>query len=592
MIMRTERLLISRRSFLHTLGLVASVGLIQACAPSAPAPSVPAASTPAQTKPAAQPTTAAAQPTAVAAQSAAQPTTTPATAAKPAQQAPAATKPGGTLVAGWDSDPGALDSNVDRGAVTRTLLHMLYDRLVERDISVKADFPPFAPGLATSWDVSPDAKVYTFKLRPGVKFQDGTPCDAEAIKFNIERNWNPNHPFYSRTGAGANALGYKDLDKVEVVDAATIRVTHKTPFADFLNVLAFGTYSIASPTQIQKVGNDEFGNQPIGSGPFKFVSRESGVKLVFERNPNYWGGAPALDGFIIRPLPEAVARLTALETGEVDWVNSVHPDSIDRVRANPNLTIELAQLPNTWGYIPNHRADPTNNVKVRQALNWAVNREALCKDLMKGLAVPSTSPFAPTGTAGYDPDIKGYHYDPAKAKALLAEAGFGKGLKLHFQIPQGAVGSPFAVEMNQYLQQNFKDVGIDVNIETLEAQIMQTNLSNGMPPDVHAYSVGFSVDEMVNLQRHYRSDLVPPNGNTNPGWIENPDLDALLKKALETPNEDERRKIYFQVQQQAVDMAAWVWVCHQKGARAWNKKVQGFVNPNSYMFTFKTVRMG
>jgi peptide/nickel transport system substrate-binding protein len=565
-------LLISRRRFLHTLGLVASVGLIQACAPSAPVP----------------PTTAAAQPTAVAVQ----PATAPATAAKPAQQAPAATKPGGTLVAGWDSDPGALDSNVDRGAVTRTLLHMVYDRLVERDISVKADFPPFAPGLATSWDVSPDAKVYTFKLRPGVKFHDGTPCDAEAIKFNIERNWNPNHAFYSRTGAGANALGYKDLDKVEVVDAATLRVTHKTPFADFLNVLAFGTYSIASPTQIQKVGNDEFGNQPIGSGPFKFVSRESGVKLVFERNPNYWGGAPALDGFIIRPLPEAVARLTALETGEVDWVNSVHPDSIDRVRANPNLTIELAQLPNTWGYIPNHRADPTNNVKVRQALNWAVNREALSKDLMKGLAVPSTSPFAPTGTAGYDPNIKGYSYDPAKAKSLLAEAGFGNGLKLHFQIPQGAVGSPFAVEMNQYLQQNFKDVGIDVNIETLEAQIMQTNLSKGMPPDVHAYSVGFSVDEMVNLQRHYRSDLVPPNGNTNPGWIENPDLDALLKKALETPNEDERKKIYFQVQQQAVDMAAWVWVCHQKGARAWNKKVQGFVNPNSYMFTFKTVTMG
>jgi peptide/nickel transport system substrate-binding protein len=558
---------------------------MQACAPPAPATSTPTASTPAETKPAAQPTTAQPKP-------AAQPTTVPAATAKPGQQAPAGVKPGGTLVAGWDSDPGALDSNVDRGAVTRTLLHMVYDRLVERDISVKADFPPFAPGLATSWDVSSDAKVYTFKLRPAVKFQDGTPCDAEAIKFNIERNWNPNHPFYSKTGAGANALGYKDLDKVEVIDASTIRVTHKTPFADFLNVLAFGTYSIGSPTQIQKVGNDEFGNQPVGSGPFKFVSRESGVKLVFERNPDYWGGAPALDGFIIRPLPEAVARLTALETGEVDWVNSVHPDSIERVRANPNLTIELAQLPNTWGYIPNHRADPTNNVKVRQALNWAVNRDALCKDLMKGLAVPSTSPFAPTGTAGYDPDIKGYSYDPAKAKALLTEAGFGNGLKLHFQIPQGAVGSPFAVEMNQYLQQNFKDVGIDVNIETLEAQIMQTNLSNGMPPDVHAYSVGFSVDEMVNLQRHYRSDLVPPNGNTNPGWIENADLDALLKKALETPNEDARKKIYFQVQQQAVDMAAWVWVCHQKGARAWNKKVQGFVNPNSYMFTFKTVTMG
>ena len=164
--------------------------------------------------------------------------------------------------------------------------------------------------------------------------------------------------------------------------------------------------------------------------------------------------------------------------------------------------------------------------------------------------------------------------------------------ELRFQIPQGAVGSPFAVQMNEYLQQNFKDVGINVKIEALEAQVMQDNLSKGIAPDVHAFSVGFSVDEMVNLQRHYRSDLVPPNGNTNPGWIENPELDAMLKKALETANEEERKKIYFDIQQKAVDLAAWVWVVHQKGARAWSKKVQGFVNPNSYMFTFKTVSLG
>ncbi len=601
MLERSQRPSVSRRRFLQTVGLVASAGLIQACAPAAPAPSKPAEpakpAAPAASAPTAAPAAKPAEAAKPAAPAAAKPAEAkPAAAAKPAEvakpaQAPAAAKPGGTLVAGWDSDPGALDNNLDRGAVTRTLLHMVYDRIVERDIAAKADFPPFGPGLATSWEVSPDAKVYTFKLRPGVKFHDGTPCDAEAIKFNIERNWNPNHPQYHKAGAGANALGYKDLDKVEVVDASTVRVTHKSPFADFLNVLAFGTYSIGSPTQIQKMGNDEFGNQPIGTGPFKFVERERGVKLVFERNAEYWGGAPALDRFIIRPLPEAVARLTALETGEVDWVNNVHPDSIEKVRGNPNLVIELAQLPNTWGYIPNHRAEPTKNVKVRQALNWAVNREALCKDVMRGLAVPSTSPYAPTGTAGHNPNIKGYGYDPAKAKALLAEAGYANGLDLRFQIPQGAVGSPFAVQMNEYLQQNFKDVGINVKIEALEAQVMQQNLSKGLQDDVHAYSVGFSVDEMVNLQRHYRSDLVPPNGNTNPGWIESPELDALLKKALETPNEEERKKIYFDVQQRAVDMAAWVWVAHQKGARAWSKKVQGFVNPNSYMFTFKTVSM-
>ena len=594
MIERTQRSLTSRRGFLRTLGLVASAGLIQACAPAAPAPSKPAepakpaeAAKPAESKPAAPAATSA-------------PPLQPAKLPRPrsrrsaagGQTAPAAAKPGGTMVAGWDSDPGALDNNLDRGAVTRTLLHMVYDRIVERDISVKADFPPFGPGLATSWEVSPDAKVYTFKLRQGVKFHDGTPVDAEAIKFNIERNWNPNHPFYHKAGAGANALGYKDLDKVEVVDASTVRVTHKAPFADFLNVLAFGTYSIGSPTQIQKVGNDEFGNQPVGSGPFKYVvaraRRQDGVR---EATRSTGAARRRWTGSSSGPLPEAVARLTALETGEVDWTNNVHPDSIEKVRANPNLVIELAQLPNTWGYIPNHRAEPTKNVKVRQALNWAVNREALAKDIMKGLAVPATSPFAPTGTAGHNPNIKGYSFDPAKAKALLAEGGY-KGEELRFQIPQGAVGSPFAVQMNEYLQQNFKDVGINVKIEALEAQVMQQNLSNGMPNDVHAYSVGFSVDEMVNLQRHYRSDLVPPNGNTNPGWIESPELDAMLKKALETSNEEERKKIYFEVQQQAVDQAAWVWVVHQKGARAWSKKVQGFVNPNSYMFTFKTVSMG
>ena len=225
-----------------------------------------------------------------------------------------------------------------------------------------------------------------------------------------------------------------------------------------------------------------------------------------------------------------MARLTALETGEVDWVNSVHPDSIEKVRSNQNLTIELAQLPNTWGYIPNHRAEPTKNLKVRQAMNWAVNREALCKDIMRAGRAGNESVRADRARALHNPNIKGYSYDPAKAKALLAEAGVGSGLKLKFQIPQGAVGSPFAVEMNQYLQQNFKDVGIDVTIETLEAQIMQTNLERDRQ-DVHAFSVGFSVDEMVNLQRHYRSDLVPPNGNTNPGWIENPSWRAAQEGA-------------------------------------------------------------
>ena len=278
-------------------------------------------------------------------------------AARSAGAAATAAKPGGTLICGWEAEPGAFDNDLDRGAVTRTLLHNIYDRLVDRDMTVKSN-QPLVGNLATSWEISSDARIYTFKLRQGVRFHDGTPFDAEAVKFNIDRDSDPSHKYYNQAGAGSLKLGYGDLASVTVVEGTTytIRIVHKDPFADFLPVLAFGTYSIASPTAIQKYGNAEYPNHPVGTGPFKYVDREKGVKVTFERNPDYWAGAPALDGVIVRPLPEAVTRVTALQTGEVDWINAVNPDSIDSVKADPNLVVAFAQLPNTWGYIPNHES--------------------------------------------------------------------------------------------------------------------------------------------------------------------------------------------------------------------------------------------
>ncbi len=554
---------ITRRAFVRLFALAAGAGLVSACGQSPPTPAAPAGSSVSATSAGAS----------------------SAASAKPAAKA------GGVLIAGWEAEPGAFDNNIDRGAVTRTLLHNIYDRLVERDITSKAEIPPLVPGLATEWTVSPDAKTFTFKLRKDVKFHDGTPLDAEAVKFNVERNSNPSHPQYHKAGAGSTALGFGSLASVDAVDSSTVRIVHKEPFADFLMVLAFGTYSIASPAAIQKWGNDEYPNHPVGTGPFKYVGRERGVKVEFERNGDYWGGAPAIDGFVVRPLPEAVARVTALETGEVDWINAVHPDSVARLKANQKLEVELAQLPNTWGYIPNHKAAPTNDRRVRQAMNYAVDRETLARDIMKGLAIPARGTHAP-GTPGYNPSIKGYEFDRDKAKRLLAEAGLGSGLSLQIWIPAGGAGSPFGIQMNEFVQQNLKDIGIDAKIQQQEFQTFQANMTKGIQPDVAAIQVGFSVDEFVNLQRMFRTDLQPPNGNTNPGWYGNAEMDALLKKALGTTNEDERRKVYFEVQQRAVDDAAWLFIVHQKGARAWNKKVKGFVNPNSYMFSFRTVSLG
>ncbi|HKI21423.1 MAG TPA: ABC transporter substrate-binding protein [Isosphaeraceae bacterium] len=510
-------------------------------------------------------------------------------AARSAGAAATAAKPGGTLICGWEAEPGAFDNDLDRGAVTRTLLHNIYDRLVDRDMTVKSN-QPLVGNLATSWEISSDARIYTFKLRQGVRFHDGTPFDAEAVKFNIDRDSDPSHKYYNQAGAGSLKLGYGDLASVTVVDKYTIRIVHKDPFADFLPALAFGTYSIASPTAIQKYGNAEYPNHPVGTGPFKYVDREKGVKVTFERNPDYWAGAPALDGFIVRPLPEAVTRVTALQTGEVDWINAVNPDSIDSVKADPNLVFAFAQLPNTWGYIPNHKYPPTTKLALRRAMSWAIDRETLARDVMKGLAVPAKGTHA-AGTPGYDPDITGYGYDPRKAKQLLADAGFPNGLPLEIWIPAGGAGSPFGIQMNEFIQQNFKDVGIDAKFDQQEFQTFQNNMANGVQQGVNAIQVGFSVDEFVNLQRMFRTDLQPPNGNTNPGWYSNAAVDTLLRKALQTTNDDQRKRLYYQVEQAVVDDAAWIFVVNQKAARAWNKRVKGFVNPDSYMFTFRTVSM-
>lgn len=503
--------------------------------------------------------------------------------------AAAAAKPGGTLICGWEAEPGAFDNDIDRGAVTRTLLHNIYDRLVDRDMTVKAN-QPLVGNLATSWEVSSDAKTYTFKLRQGVKFHDGTPFDAEAVKFNVDRDSDPAHKYYNKAGAGSLKLGYGGLAQVTVVDKSTVRIVHKEPFADFLQVLAFGTYSIASPTAIQRYGNDDYPSHPVGTGPFKYVGREKGVKVTFERNPDYWAGAPALDGFVVRPLPEALTRVTALKTGEVDWMNAVHPDSIDGVKSDPNLVLELAQLPNTWGYIPNHKYPPTTKAALRQAMSWAIDRVTLARDVMKGLAIPAKGTHAP-GTPGYASGVTGYGYNPAKARQLLAAAGFPNGLPLEVRIPAGGAGSPFGIQMNEYIQQNFKAVGIDAKFAEQEFQTFQNNMANGVPEGINAIQVGFSVDEFVNLQRMFRTDLQPPNGNTNPGWYSNAQVDGLLRRALGATNDARRRQLYVQVEQQAVDDAAWIFVVHQKAARAWNKRVRGFVNPNSYMFTFRTVSM-
>jgi peptide/nickel transport system substrate-binding protein len=502
-------------------------------------------------------------------------------------EALAQAKRGGTLVAAWEAEPGSFENNMNRGAVTMRILFHLHNQLVERDLTAAGRTPPLVPGLAESWTISRDGKTYTFKLRKGVKFHDGTPFDAEAVKFNFERNYLPTAPFYHAPGAGASRQIFRAVDRIDVVDEHTVRVVQKHVYANFLVYLAHAMGSIASPTAIKKWGNQEYPNHPVGTGPFRFVERERGVKIVLERNPDYWGGPPALDRLIIQPIPEFSARVTALLTGEVDWADGIHPDLIGRLKSDRNIEVVREIVPATSAYILNTRNKPFSDPRVRQACNFAIDREVLVRDVYRGTAVPAMGTFGPT-SAGHKADLKIYNYDPARAKRLLAEAGYPNGFATTWwTVPF----YPTTVPMTEFVQQSFKAIGIDLKIQVFEWQtFLGTMLQKGLPNDVGAGWFAYITDETYNMDRLYDSGLQPPNG-INFGWYSNPRVDQLLKKAALTIDDSERLQVYHEADRLAVEDAAHLYVSWDKQTRAYRKKVKGFIMAPSWYYTFRTVSL-
>src|SRR5688572_30488604 len=228
-------------------------------------------------------------------------------------------KAGGTVVVAHAA-VGTLENSLNLGSPTPRYLYEIYDRLVYQDLTKEVDAPPFVPGLAESWTISPDAKAYTYKLRQGVTFHDGTPFDADAVKFNIDRLSQKSHPFYYERGAAATAVGWGRVAETVVVDKYTVRLQLKTPYSQLNDLIARAEFSLASPENIKKLGNDKNGESPVGTGPFIFKEHSPGQRLVLDKNPKYWGGAPTIDQLIVRTISEPAAAVSALLAGEVHLV--------------------------------------------------------------------------------------------------------------------------------------------------------------------------------------------------------------------------------------------------------------------------------
>ncbi len=503
--------------------------------------------------------TTAAVTTASAATTAAGATTAAATTAATAAVAPG--KPGGTLRVALQAELGRLDPASSGQFVERQVFYNMYDSLVAADPNLK-----IVPALAESWEISSDGKVYTFKLRKGVKFHDGTDFNADAVKYNMDR--------YKTLEGSVRKSDLDPVATIEVVDPYTVKFNLKAPNAPLLATLVDRAGMILSPAAIQKAGADIV-RAPIGAGtgPFKFVEWKKDDHLTLERNPNYWkkdsagNQLPYLDKVIYRPIADDTVRVTNLKTGDIDVIDTVPSQNVEDLRKSTDLNYK--DIPSTAyaGIRLNATAEPFNNKALRQAVAYGIDSSAILKTVFFGVGALANGPIPPSSWA-YDPTFKPYTHDVAKAKAKTAEGGKASGFTFKLQV---TAGSPVNQQLAELIRDELSEAGITMEIEQLE---FATIVNNTRDKKYQAALIGWSgrIDPDGNMYAHFKT-----GGSFNDSGYSNAQVDALLEKARVTSDQNERKAAYQEAQKIIMDEAPYPLYYHAPSFQAVNKKVQNFL---------------
>jgi peptide/nickel transport system substrate-binding protein len=487
----------------------------------------------------------------------------------------------GRLVVGTETDVEGLDPARAAALATTRVYRTVHQGLVK----YRPGTVDLVPDLAESWSVSPDGKTYTFNLRRDVRFHDGSAFDAEAVRFSYRRMIDRNFEFYDPKNVGGFFMvGLKD---VEVTGPHQVRMHLERPNAAFLELSNIYAGVIVSPAQVRKVGNDGYAESPSGTGAFRFVQWEKGRRVVVERNHDYWGPAPGVEQIIFVPIPEASARVAALLAGEVDMIVVVPPDAIDKIKRDANLIYEQGPGMHYWWITLNTREGPFKDKRVRQAANYAVNKEALTRDILRGSAVPATQPLPPTHWA-HNEAVAGYPYNPRRARELLAAAGLPEGFSTKLIYPVSGSGMMVPGTMVEFIQANLREVGITVSLESFEWVSYIGKWVRGLSGDVHMNNQSIMAHEpwVTNFVLHGK--FMPPNG-WNTGWYSNPRVDEMLDRGVEVIDRAARKRFYDEAWRLVVEDAPWIFVCHDLQPMGLHRKVQGYVNNPAYVIDFSTI---
>jgi peptide/nickel transport system substrate-binding protein len=419
-----------------------------------------------------------------------------------------------------------------------------------------------------------------------VTFHDVSEFNAESVVMSYRRLFDPDFEYYDATNTSGFFLA--GLTAVEALDDYTVQFTLGAPNSAFIELSNIYAGRVLSPTAIQNEPPEQWAEGGYGTGPFRLVAWERGVRVELERNEDYWGTPALLDRLIFRPIPEPTSRVAALLSGEVDMIVVVPPDSIQAVQDNADLTYDQGPSLHYWFIQLNTEAEPFNDVRVRQAVNYAVDKEGLTRDVLQGSAVPATQPL-PAASWSYNPDIEGYPYNPDRARELLEEAGYGDGFSTTMIIPQSGSGMMVPVQMNEYIQGNLRDVGINVEIQSFEWVSYLGIWAQGLNEQVTMGNQSIMASDPYVANFLLAGSFTPADGGWNIGYYDNPEVNQLLADALATADRDERQALYYQAWDLIANDAPWIFVCNDLQPMAFKNSVQGYLTNPAYVIDFTTI---
>jgi peptide/nickel transport system substrate-binding protein len=464
--------------------------------------------------------------------------------------------PQGELVIALPNDPTSLfpprGADITAGNASSPLYNSVVRLTYENEI---------VPELAERWEVSDDGTEYTFYLRQGVTFHNGEPFNAESVVATWEYGKDPTNDY---------AQDFAKVVNVEVIDEYTVKLVTANPDPIFLTQL--NGWAMLPPAYMAEVGIEGFELAPVGTGPFMFVERTPGDRIIYEANPNYWEqGLPKIARVTFRIVGDSTTRLAAIQTGEVDIVNRLSADEVSTLTGASN--VDVITYPNDRVYyvafknIGNGAGTPLEDTRVRQALNYAVNREGIISAIFSGAASLVTGFVMPTNL-GFDDSLRPYPYDPDQARALLAEAGYADGFEISMGCPTDAY-----LNINEVclaVQRDLARVGIDVSVEfrTSNSYWSQPQYASVGPMYVDSWST--NLGEAIN---RLQGALIP--GNYYTGW-EDETLAALIEQISVTVDRDERADLYRELQQLMYNDPPFIYLYQPTNFEAVNTRVQGY----------------